>query len=206
MTPFAAWAIKDPTTQHVVSGRVRTSGTEEDVNAYRSELQGVYTLLLAISMLCKSHTIRSGSIRVACDNDKCIELARDPHLDVNVNSFEHADLIRAIRATTASLPLQVTFVKVKGHKDDDLPSTALTPMERLNCAMDHDAKELVLYGLLHVRATTTAPTAATTRTATLRTRTLAARRRRARLREERRKGYGQENYSIWLGSSIRDVI
>ena len=43
-------------------GVVRTSGTSHEVNTYRSKLQGIHTLLLAIKAICIQHSIFEGSI------------------------------------------------------------------------------------------------------------------------------------------------
>jgi hypothetical protein len=49
----AAWRIEDPETQEGILGTVQTTGVEEEVDSYRSELQGVHTMLLGLWVICQ---------------------------------------------------------------------------------------------------------------------------------------------------------
>ena len=53
----AAWCVEDPLSQDRMSGLTQTSGTEEEVDPYRSELQGVHTMLLGLWVFCTFHGI-----------------------------------------------------------------------------------------------------------------------------------------------------
>ena len=92
----AAWGLRDPVSGQTVKGCLCTSGTRAEVNTYRSELQSVHTLLLALWVICDPYGITTGSVTVGCDNDKCIDLSSAAHLDISVTSYSHVDLIRAI--------------------------------------------------------------------------------------------------------------
>ena len=135
----AAWGFRAPGTRATCHGVVRTSGRPLEVNAYRSELQGFHSMLLALHQICRFYKLTEGHITLACDNDTCMRLAADQRPRVPCRQG-HADLIRAIRHLLAEIPIQVTLSNVKGHKDSTHAWEELSPLEQLNCTMDKSAK------------------------------------------------------------------
>lgn len=125
---------------------VRTSGwRESDVNAYRSELQGIYSVLLALQVLTKFHQLTSGSITLYCDNEKAVELANQ--LTPFSSSLSHMDLLRSIQHLHTSLPFRVQFQHVRGHQDQIFSAWSLSRPSQLNIACDHLAKGYLLQQL-----------------------------------------------------------
>jgi len=156
----AAWGLKDPTSETLCAGLVRTSGQPSEVNAYRSELQGLHTLLLAVFVLCQHWTITEGRITLACDNEKAISLSAQPYLEVPC-TVAHADLIRGIRRLIHEIPIKVILCDVAGHRDDHVPFVDLTPMEQLNCQMDEAAQTFLRSLLLAAARPDSVPPAPT---------------------------------------------
>ena len=103
----AAWvmqaAVDSPLHCH---GQCYTSGRPCEVNAYRSELQSIHAILLALTVICQVFQITSGSITLACDNEQAVRYTNEKHLEVP-SSVHHADLLRAIRRLRKNLPIQV---------------------------------------------------------------------------------------------------
>lgn len=147
----ATWGLQDPTTKNLCTGLVRTSGRSADINAYRSELQGLHTMLLAVLLLCQHFDIEDGHVTLACDNEKAIYLSCNKRLEV-LCSTAHTDLIRGIRRIVFQIPMQITLVDIDGHKDDWADRASLTPLEQLNCQMD-DAAKSYLRSLIAVETT-----------------------------------------------------
>ena len=65
----AGWVIKDSRRVSGVDfspdsclGIVRTTGIRKEVNAYRSELQGIHTMLLATKAVCIRHNVLQGTL------------------------------------------------------------------------------------------------------------------------------------------------
>jgi hypothetical protein len=135
----AAWCIEDPLSQDRMSGLTQTSGTEDEVDPYRSELQGVHTMLLGLRVFCTFHGITEGRVRLGCDNDNSVRHGKGDWLKVSL-SMAHADLVRAIRVIKAQLPISVDFEHVYGHQDDLLSFQDLPRLAQLNVQMDHAAK------------------------------------------------------------------
>ena len=121
-------------------GVVRTSGMTEEVNPYRSELQGIHTIFLAIKAVCILHKITNGKIKLACDNKLAAELSAKDVLRVP-SQWHHADLIWAIRKIKSELPVEVEFCHVKGHQDDNIALEDLPRLAQLNVHVDRMAKD-----------------------------------------------------------------
>jgi hypothetical protein len=136
----AAWTVEDPVTLQAIQGTTQTTGEERVVNAYRSELQGIHSILFAITavgLFC--HILTEGAITIGCDNQAGVNRSNDDWLKVNQNT-KHADLIRAIQRLKASLPIKVNFVHVDGHQDRSQDVHSLPRLAQLNIEMDDAAK------------------------------------------------------------------
>ena len=153
----AAWVIEDAdrVVDHNYSPRscvgvVRTTGTRREINAYRSELQGIHAILLAVKAICQLHNVHQGSIRLACDNNTGADIAAGTVTRVPFTR-RHADLIRAIRAIKAELPVEVSFEHVYGHQDNETTIQDLPRLAQLNVHADTLAKEHLDQLIEHAR-------------------------------------------------------
>jgi hypothetical protein len=88
----ASWIIEDPDSGQVMKGEVQTSGTENEVDSYRSELQGQHAMLLGLLAFCTFHKITDGAVRLGCDNRNCVRHGQGDWQKVSSN-MPHADLI-----------------------------------------------------------------------------------------------------------------
>jgi hypothetical protein len=139
----ASWQIEDPLTKQAMYGTTQTSGEEDDVDSYRSELQGVHTMLLGLLALCTFHKITEGRVKLGCDNSNGVRHGKGDWRKVSL-STAHTDLIRAIRVIKHKLPISVTFEHVYGHQDDLLSFEDLPRLAQLNVKMDQNAKDRLL--------------------------------------------------------------
>lgn len=142
----ASWILECSLTGAICRGECSTSGLRREVNAYRSELQGCHAGLLGVLAFVTYHQLHGGSISFHFDNDGGLDKSAEEHLNVPA-AVMHADLIRAIRVIAFRLRtiygVQVTFVKVKGHRLKHLRYHQLTRPEQLNEDMDTLAKARV---------------------------------------------------------------
>jgi hypothetical protein len=122
----------------------QTSGQQHEVNAYRSELQGIHASLLAIAAICTIHNVAHGRIVIACDNETGVKLANGDWLKVGIQK-KHVDMIRSIRRIKASLTIKVLFQHVKGHQDSLRPFAELSRLSQLNVSMDKLAKSYLCH-------------------------------------------------------------
>jgi len=138
----AAWVLEDSLLpqHHLCWGITHISGPPSEANAYRAELQGLHSLLLAIKGLCSFHGIITSSVIVGCDNQGALHQAQQTQELMSCSSA-HADLIRAIRRIVCSLPgITIHFRHVKGHQDDHSSVSSLPRLAQLNFLADRLAK------------------------------------------------------------------
>ncbi len=56
-------------------GAVIIPGSSKDQSAYRSELAGLYSIMVAIKKICEFFNLREGSIELGCDGQSAIDKA-----------------------------------------------------------------------------------------------------------------------------------
>ena len=95
----AAWLLSDSLAQKplLFYGVAPVPGSSSQVNAYRAELYGMYSLLVALEHLCSVHHLADGGVLIGCDNKGVIFQAQAFHEYVPCNKL-HADLLCAITA------------------------------------------------------------------------------------------------------------
>ena len=138
----ASWIFECSITAACCRGVCQTSGLENNVNAYRSELQGIHAGLIGMLAFCTFHNISGGSFRLGCDNEVGIFQSSKQHLNVPIRT-KHADLIRAIRITIQQFQdrsISVTPFHIDGHQDDVISFVDLDRPSQLNVLMYTTAK------------------------------------------------------------------
>jgi hypothetical protein len=133
----AAWMIEDLQTGDSCKGMVRTSGTENEVNAYRSELQGLHAAVASVQVICQHHKVQSGKVTFCCDNKNALWLSSIRSTQVPLRT-KHTDLIRAIRKIVLELPIEVVFQDVMGHQDKHVLFEDLDRPSQLNVQVDSE--------------------------------------------------------------------
>jgi len=137
----AAWVIHSGATPAAVSyGVTQVHGQPSMVNSYRAELQGMYSLILAINHICSLHQLTAGHLLVGCDNQGVIDhLQKRP--SYVPGSTKHADLVRAIHNAHQACPIRLQFQYVAGHQDNFLRVEDLPLLAQLNVQADLMAKQ-----------------------------------------------------------------
>ncbi len=137
----AAWTIEGCTAENRIYGAGKTPGMETDHSAYRSELFGLWGILMSLHQFTTEHQIVEGQVTVACDGLSALRKAQANHL--TEPSEAHYDLISAIRELRHSMSIQLVFQHVKGHQDSG-QTTVLPRLAWMNIEMDECAKKKVL--------------------------------------------------------------
>jgi len=140
----AAWIIHPgmgtPAAGIPCHGVTQVHGAPTVINSYRTELQGLHALLLAINHICSIHHVQSGQVIIGCDNQGVLHHTHSPSAYVP-STIKHADLVCAIHATLHLCPLHLTFQYVAGHQDDFCHFEDLPTLAQLNVQADHMAKQ-----------------------------------------------------------------
>jgi hypothetical protein len=113
----AAWVIEGVDSHGRILGQVIAPGGPSDQSPYRSELTGIYSIMIMVNRLCEFYDIKEGEIELACDGlsalDKCFSHVSVLHVD-----DPNYDLIGAIKHQWIFSPVFWKVRHVAGHQDD----------------------------------------------------------------------------------------
>ena len=104
----AAWILTDGTTAHRAHGEFIVPGLPSNQSSYRSELAGIYALVLAISTLCTHYKLMSGAVEIGCDGKEALHRCFCSTF-VPSPMHDHYDLIVATRALISSCPIRWAY-------------------------------------------------------------------------------------------------
>ena len=135
----AAWVLEEPSTGTSIIGAMPTVGQKDLQNPCRSEITGIYFLLLHLFSLCKTHQITTGHINIHCDGLSAIQRL-EYYRAGSFISGPNFDVVNAITALRDKIPLTIEFHHIKGHQDKGSAYNNLTRLAQLNVLVDHHAK------------------------------------------------------------------
>ena len=108
-------------------------GHPDDQSAYRSELAGLFAIVLIVNLICSWADIQAGGIEVGCDGLSALNKAFDTcPLETPGPQF---DLLSALCTMISASPVTWTARHVPGHQDDD-PSAKLDWWATKNIEME----------------------------------------------------------------------
>jgi hypothetical protein len=138
--------------------RCRDSGQEirgcftdnsTDSDNYRGELLGSIGPLLLIRaafMSCHDTSLLEdasvSTIQLHCDNRGVVLHGNDPHGPLK-DGQKQADLVRLLKSYSRLIPCKTEWVHIKGHSDDHLSFSELSPLQQLNVRCDQLAKKIL---------------------------------------------------------------
>jgi hypothetical protein len=134
----ASWVLEGTNSTGRILGDVVVPGNEHDQTAYRSELTGIYAILLTVSKLCQYYKINRGAMELGCDGKSALEKALG-NKPINIEDSNY-DLLSAIRKLRNSTPISWTTRHIKGHQDASQTLDELDRWALLNVEMDTRAK------------------------------------------------------------------
>ena len=115
-------------------------GRREDQSSYRSEIGGIFGIVVYVGLVCKVFKITQGKITVGCDG---IEALKSVFLEGEENEIDIShpdyDMVSAIQKLIRESPIEWCWRHMKGHQDDD-GSAVLDKWAELNIEMDNLAK------------------------------------------------------------------
>jgi hypothetical protein len=137
----AAWVLEGASSEGRISGYNFPPGHSEAQNSYRSELAGLYGVLVMLKTICSLHKVTIGKITIACDNITALGKLDSQNLP-QLSAAEH-DFLYAIRRILSALPISYELHHVKGHQDEERPKEDLDRWSILNIEMDTIAKSVL---------------------------------------------------------------
>jgi hypothetical protein len=112
----ACFTLLGPTTKGSIIGPMAVPGEKKVQDAYRSELSGIYGVVVMVHLICKVHKIKHGKVQIGCDGLSALRRAIDQSGDVDPTT-QHFDIIAAIRTWKNKSPIKWTSKHVLGHQD-----------------------------------------------------------------------------------------
>jgi hypothetical protein len=133
----AAFVIEGRNSINRMKGVNRVPGPIQEGDSHRCEMAGIYVVIKLVEVICKTHKVSGGGIRICCDNTSALQMFDQEYLPDP--SHKNFDLISACWKTKNSIPIQWTPQHVKGHQDRLIPIHALSREAQLNVEADKAA-------------------------------------------------------------------
>lgn len=126
----------------LIQGVCRTPGSSLSVNAYRSELMGLYIILLAHIIIYGELKIMSGEVLIGCENLGVISTSfvQDNSL---TSASKHIDILWEIHSLRNRLPIVIRHRHVRGHQSEQ--ERMVSSLAEINHQIDHLVKQLLIY-------------------------------------------------------------
>jgi hypothetical protein len=137
----AAWVLEGENKHGRISGAAIVPGEGVDHSSYRSEVTGLYCIILVITRLFEYHKVEEGTITVGCDGQSALVTVFSKTMPAVTDSCY--DLLSNTFTLLSASSLCWVPLHVKGHQDDDLPSEELDRWSLLNIEMDSNAKKML---------------------------------------------------------------
>jgi hypothetical protein len=138
---MAAYVLEGENGTNRIVAVLKVPGLSADQSPYRSELSGLYGIVVMVEVVCTHFEITSGAIEVGCDGLSALRKAfgQGSNFDPDIKDPDY-DLLSAIRKALARSPAKWTWRHVLGHQDDDDGIEVLDRWATLNIEMDNLAK------------------------------------------------------------------
>ena len=133
-----AWILATPDGSEFIKGGGLIPGPSNSQSSYRSELGGQLGLASFVSNIILPATV-STKVTVACDGLGALQQVDDNTMFASTKRKDF-DLISPIKCLWHASTIAPSTKHVKGHQDSS--ASTLSPLEELNCLMDHDAKDI----------------------------------------------------------------
>ena len=135
----ACWILENPTGTELIVGIIDVPGHDDEHNAYRSELAGLYGIVTAFEILVKIGNISGAQIEVGCNRLSALHISFWANKDDISCNQAYFDIISGIHGLKRNMYVKWLYRRIPGHQDD----TPLENLDRwaiLNIECDYRAK------------------------------------------------------------------
>ena len=137
----ASWVIENARGTQRITGNVLIPGHHTDHSAYRSEIGGLYGLVLMTELMKEVWGVSGGGITLGCDGLGALYQSVDVKYFITSCKQQHFDLISGIQGYIRPSAITYTPKHIKGHQDDIIDISKLDRWAILNIEMDFRAKD-----------------------------------------------------------------
>jgi hypothetical protein len=135
----ACFTLLGPTQKGSIICPMIVPGEKDVQDAFRSELSGIYGMVVMVNLLCEVHNIKQGTVYICCDGSSALRRAIDQSGDVSPNT-QQFDIIAGIRHWKNKSPITWKSKHILGHQDRN-PWNVLDRYATHNCEMDQLARK-----------------------------------------------------------------
>ena len=134
----ASYIIENLSGTERIIGLIEVPGHEDEQDSYRSELAGLYGIVLVLELLESYSTNIKGHIVIACDGKGALHKAFDTQFKASTK-LPHFDILGGIHNMRNKIKCIMLPVHVKGHQDEQ-PQKDINRLGILNIECDLRAK------------------------------------------------------------------
>ena len=137
----AAWIIENEAGTQRIMGTVEVPGHGSDQSAYRSELAGIYAMVLVVEVIKDIWSISGGGILIGCDGKAALDQALNIKENKTACQQQQFDIISGIQGYVRASTVEYLPFHIKGHQDNKKKLKDLSRLELLNVEVDWMAKD-----------------------------------------------------------------
>ena len=122
-------------------GSTLVPGYGSDQSAYRSEIAGIYAMVLIVEMIKEVWGLTKGGILLGCDGKEALNQSLHIKNRMTVCHQQQFDLLSGIQGYVRASVIKYLPLHIKGHQDNKKKVGGLTRLELLNVEVDCYAKD-----------------------------------------------------------------
>ena len=142
----AAIIIESASGTPLIKSYVLTPGVADDVNAYRSELIGIYVGCLILKLFREKCETGGQKVIFGCDNEKAVYLGLQSRQFSPVMT-KHVDILWEIQSICRSLDIDIEALHVRGHQSQ--LQCEQSQLARMNAEADGLAKRYLSFCIMN---------------------------------------------------------
>ena len=132
----ASWVIENASGSQRILGNVLIPGFKSDQSAYRSEIGGIYGLVLVVELTKEMWNLDKGAIIIGCDGINDLYQALDVAYNPTTSNQKRFNLLSGIQEYVRYSTIQYIPKHVKVHRNDNGDISNLDQIAILNIKAD----------------------------------------------------------------------
>jgi len=116
-------------------------GYGSDQSAYRSELEGIYAMVVIVEKIKEMWTLIGGGILIECDGKAALDQALNIKDNIASCQQQQFDMISGIQGYVRASTIEYLNLHIKVHQDSKKKLEDLSQLEFLNVEVDWTAKD-----------------------------------------------------------------
>ena len=137
----AAWILENEQGTQRIMGTVVVPGYASDQSAYRSEIAGLYAMVLVVEMIKEVWGLTEGGILIGCDGKDALNQSLNVQEIFTVCQQQQFDLLSGIQGYIRASPITYLPYHIMGHQDNTKDLKDLDRLAVLNVEVDWYAKD-----------------------------------------------------------------